>query len=90
MPGGAAVAVPYTLGEILYTGSGTALVAASAPPHLLGRALARWELSSGVGRAAAPAVLTALLASGPGLLWGALAVTTAVGALAMLRLGPTE
>ncbi len=87
MPGVAAVAVLYTLGEILYTGSGTALVAASAPPHLLGRALARWELSSGVGRAA---VLTALLASGPGLLWGALAVTTAVGALAMLRLGPTE
>ncbi|MFD8705974.1 MFS transporter [Kitasatospora sp. NPDC059648] len=88
--GVAAVAVLYTLGEILYTGSGTALVAASAPPHLLGRALARWELSSGVGRAAAPAVLTALLASGPGLLWGALAVTTAVGALAVLRLGPAE
>ncbi|MGA5821739.1 MFS transporter [Kitasatospora sp. NPDC094028] len=88
--GVAAVAVLYTLGEILYTGSGTALVSASAPPHLLGRALARWELSSGVGRAAAPAVLTALLAAGPGLLWGALAVTTAVGALAVLRLGPAE
>ncbi|MFI9366611.1 MFS transporter [Kitasatospora sp. NPDC053057] len=88
--GVAVVAVLYTLGEILYTGSGVALVSASAPPHLLGRALARWELSSGVGRAAAPAVLTALLASGPGLLWGALAVTTAVGALAVLRLGPTE
>ncbi|KJS61557.1 MFS transporter [Streptomyces rubellomurinus] len=88
--GVAAVAVLYTLGEILYTGSGTAMVSASAPPHLLGRALARWELSSGVGRAAAPAVLTALLASGPGLLWGALAVTTAAGALAVLRLGPAE
>ncbi|MFJ9775207.1 MFS transporter [Kitasatospora sp. NPDC101157] len=87
--GVAAVAVLYTLGEILYTGSGTALVTASAPPHLLGRALARWELSSGLGRAAAPAVLTGLLAAGPGLLWGALAVTTAVGALAVLRLGPT-
>ncbi|MFH8385708.1 MFS transporter [Kitasatospora sp. NPDC018058] len=92
-PGAAGIAVVsvlYTLGEILYSGSGTALVTASAPPHLLGRALARWELSSGVGRAAAPAVLTALLAAGPGLLWACLAVTTAVGALAVLRLGPAE
>ncbi|MBO1419611.1 MFS transporter, partial [Streptomyces sp. FH025] len=71
-------------------GSGTALVTASAPPHLLGRALARWELSMGVGRAAAPAVLTALLAAGPGLLWASLAATTALGALAVLRLGPAE
>ncbi|MEV7598140.1 MFS transporter [Kitasatospora sp. NPDC089797] len=86
----AVVSVLYTLGEILYTGSGTALVAASAPPHLLGRAVARWELSMGVGRAASPAALTALLAAGPGLLWGTLAVTTAVGALAVLRLGPAE
>ncbi|MFG2848620.1 MFS transporter [Kitasatospora sp. NPDC048296] len=86
----AAVAVLYTLGEILYTGSGTALVTASAPPHLLGRALARWELSSGVGRAAAPAALTTLLAAGPGLLWVCLAATTAVGALAVLRLAPAE
>ncbi|MER7666986.1 MFS transporter [Kitasatospora sp. NPDC096128] len=84
------VSVLYTLGEILYTGSGTALVTATAPPHLLGRAVARWELSMGVGRAAAPAVLTGLLAAGPGLLWGGLAVTTAVGALAVLRLGRTE
>ncbi|MBV2154950.1 MFS transporter [Kitasatospora sp. SUK 42] len=84
------VSVPYTLGEILYTGSGTALVTASAPPHLLGRALARWELSMGVGRAAAPAVLTALLAAGPGLLWAPLAAATALGALAVLRLGPAE
>ncbi|MFF2122286.1 MFS transporter [Kitasatospora sp. NPDC058184] len=84
----AAVSVLYTLGEILYTGSGTALVASVAPPQLLGRALARWELSSGVGRAAAPAVLTALLAAGPGALWASLAAATALGALAVLRLGP--
>ncbi|MFF7988760.1 MFS transporter [Kitasatospora xanthocidica] len=84
------VSVLYTLGEILYTGSGTALVAAIAPPHLLGRALARWELSMGVGRAAAPAVLTALLAAGPGALWVPLAAATALGALAVLRLGPAR
>ncbi|MFJ2187073.1 MFS transporter [Kitasatospora sp. NPDC087861] len=93
VPGAAGVAVVsvlYTLGEILYTGSGTALVAAVAPPHLLGRALARWEVSSGVGRAAAPAVLTALLAVGPGLLWPVLAGATLLGALAVLRLGPVR
>ncbi|MFE4975151.1 MFS transporter [Kitasatospora sp. NPDC056651] len=93
LPGTAGIAVVsvlYTLGEILYTGSGTALVASVAPPHLLGRALARWEVSSGVGRAAAPAVLTALLAAGPGALWLPLAAATALGALAVLRLGPAR
>jgi len=84
----AAVAVLYTAGEILYAGSGTALVVAAAPPHLLGRALARWELSTGLGRAAAPAALTALLAGGPGLLWGALAGCTAVAAVAVRRYSP--
>ncbi|RKT08939.1 MFS transporter [Streptomyces sp. 1114.5] len=88
--GVAVVSVLYTLGEILYTGSGTALVAAVAPPHLLGRALARWELSMGVGRAAAPAVLTALPAAGPAALWVPLAAATALGALAVLRLGPAR
>ncbi|WP_328953309.1 MFS transporter [Kitasatospora purpeofusca] len=84
----AAVSVLYTFGEILYTGSGTALVAATAPPHLLGRALARWELSMGVGRALAPAALTALLAAGPGVLWPALAATTLLSSVAVARLRP--
>ncbi|MEU1422644.1 MFS transporter [Kitasatospora sp. NPDC005751] len=84
----AAVSVLFTLGEILYSGSGTALVAAVAPPRLLGRALARWELSTGVGRALAPAVLTALLAAGPGVLWPALAAATLFAAGAVTRLAP--
>ncbi|GAA0664879.1 hypothetical protein GCM10010193_15340 [Kitasatospora atroaurantiaca] len=84
----AAVAVLYTAGEVLYAGSGTALVVAAAPPHLLGRALARWELSTGLGRAAAPAALTALLAGGPGLLWWVLAGCTAVAAVAVRRCSP--
>ncbi|MER6401432.1 MFS transporter [Kitasatospora sp. NPDC001603] len=84
----AAVSVLFTLGEILYSGSGTALVAAVAPPRLLGRALARWELSTGVGRALAPAVLTALLAAGPGVLWPALAAATLLAAGAVTRLAP--
>ncbi|MFB8200262.1 MFS transporter [Kitasatospora purpeofusca] len=84
----AAVSVLYTFGEILYSGSGTALVAATAPPHLLGRALARWELSMGVGRALAPAALTALLAVGPGALWPVLAGATLVSSVAVARLRP--
>ncbi|MGW4896171.1 MFS transporter [Kitasatospora sp. NPDC004240] len=84
----AAVAVPYTLGEMLYAGAGTALVVAAAPPHRLGRALARWELSTGIGRAAAPAVLTGLLAVGPGTLWTTLAAVTALAALAVRRHAP--
>jgi hypothetical protein len=84
----ALVAVPYTLGEILYAGSGTALVAAVAPPEALGRALARWQLSTGIGNAAAPAVLTTLLSIGPGVLWGMLAATTLTAAAAVRRWAP--
>ena len=80
----------YTAGEILYTGSGTALVAATAPPHLLGRALARWQLSTGVGQAAAPAVLTALLVVGPATLWSVLAASTLVAAAAVHRWAPVD
>ncbi|MGW3283505.1 MFS transporter [Streptomyces sp. NPDC001002] len=76
----AAVSVLYTAGEILYTGSATALVLATTPARLRGRALARWQLSTGIGRAAAPAALTALLAVGPGVLWSVLAVTTLLAA----------
>ncbi|WP_395292861.1 MFS transporter [Kitasatospora hibisci] len=84
----AAVSVIFTLGEILYSGAGTALVAAAAPPGLLGRALARWELATGLGKTLAPAVLTALLAAGPGVLWLALAGATLLAAAAVARLAP--
>ncbi|WP_232247263.1 MFS transporter [Kitasatospora azatica] len=83
------VAVLYTAGEILYSGAGTALVVAAAPPDRLGHALSRWELSNGLGRAAAPAALTAMLAIGPGLLWGVLAACTALGAATVRRFGPS-
>ncbi|MGF1426537.1 MFS transporter [Kitasatospora sp. LaBMicrA B282] len=79
----AVVAVLYTLGEIGYAGSGTALVVASAPPDRLGRAIARWEFSTGIGRALAPTVLTALLGAGTGVLWGVLAAATLLGAAAV-------
>ncbi|MGW4378338.1 MFS transporter [Kitasatospora sp. NPDC004531] len=72
----ALVSVPCTLGEILYAGSATALVTALAPAPLLGRALARLQLSTGLGLALSPAVITALAAVGQPLLWGTLATAT--------------
>ncbi|WP_433288771.1 MFS transporter [Micromonospora sp. CA-244673] len=77
---------PYTLGEILYTGSGVPLVIESAPPHLMGRALARWQLSYGLARAADSIIITGLLSLGAAALWLPLAAATLLGA-ATLRLG---
>ena len=86
----AAVSLVYTAGEILYAGSGTALVIAASPGPLLGRALARWQFSTGLGQAVAPAVLTALLAAGPAALWGGLAGATTLAAVAVHRWAPAE
>lgn len=80
----ALISVPCTLGEIVYAGSATALVAAIAPPGRLGRELARFQLSSGFGLAVSPAVITALAAVSPALLWGGLAAAT-LGASAAVR-----
>jgi MFS family permease len=80
-----AVSVVCTLGEIVYAGSATPLVAAIAPPDRLGRALARFQLSTGFGLAVSPAVITALGATGPALLWGTLAITTFASAAAVAR-----
>jgi hypothetical protein len=76
----ALVAVPYTMGEILYTGSAEPLVIALAPAHLLGRSLARWQLSYGLARAVDPMIITALLTVGAAALWVPLAVATLAGA----------
>ncbi|MET7806062.1 MFS transporter [Micromonospora chersina] len=78
--------VPYTLGEILYTGSSVPLVIESAPPHLMGRALARWQLSYGLARAVDPIIITGLLSLGAAALWLPLAAATLLGAAAV-RLG---
>lgn len=83
-PAVAAVSVVCTLGEIIYAGSATTLVTALAPAHLLGHALARFQLSTGFGLAASPAAITALASHGPAALWGSLATATllAAGAVA--------
>jgi MFS family permease len=83
-PAVAMVSVVCTLGEIIYAGSATALVTALAPAHVLGRALARFQLSTGFGLAVSPAVITALASHGPATLWGSLTAATllATGAVA--------
>ncbi|HTJ35470.1 MAG TPA: MFS transporter [Dactylosporangium sp.] len=88
--GVAVVAVLYTVGEILYAGSGTALVAATARPAGLGRALAAWQASTGVANAVAPALLLALLGAGGAPLWITLVGGTLAGALLIARFGPVD
>lgn len=75
-PAVAAVSVACTIGEIMYAGSATALVTALAPAHVMGRAVARFQISTGLGLAVSPAVITTLAAHGPAALWGSLAATT--------------
>ncbi|GGV29134.1 MFS transporter [Streptomyces spectabilis] len=84
-PAVAVVSVVCTLGEIIYAGSATALVTHLAPPHALGRALARFELSTGFGLAVSPMALTALAPHGPTALWGSLTAVTLVSASAVAK-----
>ena len=86
----ALVSVLYNLGEILYTGVGTALVIDAAPPHLRGRTLARWQLSLGLGRALAPLTITAALSVTAAALWLPLAAATVLGANAIIAFAPTD
>ncbi|MFJ7217976.1 MFS transporter [Amycolatopsis sp. NPDC098790] len=84
-PAVAVVSVLCTFGEIIYAGSATALVTALAPAHVVGRALARFQLSTGFGLAVSPAVITALASRGPAVLWGSLAAATLVSASAVAK-----
>ncbi|MET7656923.1 MFS transporter [Streptomyces sp. NPDC005486] len=79
----AVVSVVCTLGEIIYAGSATALVTVLAPARVLGRTLARFQLSTGFGLAVSPAVITALAPHGPAALWGGLAGATLLSATAV-------
>ncbi|NIH80400.1 MFS transporter [Amycolatopsis viridis] len=87
-PAIAAVSVVCTLGEIIYAGSATALVTAMAPARVLGRALSRFQLSTGFGLAVSPAVITGLASRGQFALWGSLAAATLLSASAVRRTGP--
>ena len=82
-PAVATVSVVCTIGEIIYAGSATALVTALAPAHALGRALARFQLSTGFGLAVSPAVIATLASHSPAALWGSLATATLLSASAV-------
>ncbi|MGW7440012.1 MFS transporter [Streptomyces sp. NPDC054849] len=82
-PAVAAVSVVCTLGEIVYAGSATALATVLAPAHAMGRALARFELSTGFGLAVSPVVITALAPHGSAALWGSLAGATLLSSAAV-------
>ncbi|GAA3043166.1 MFS transporter [Streptomyces glomeratus] len=84
-PAVTAVSVVCTLGEIIYAGSATALVTALAPAHVLGRVLARFQLSTGFGLAVSPAVITTLAPHGSAALWGGLAAATLLSASVVAR-----
>jgi MFS family permease len=84
------VSVLSTLGELIYAGSSTALVAATAPEHVLGRALARFQLSTGFSLAIAPAIITALAARSPAALWVSLTAATLLAAAAVARPSAAE
>ena len=90
IPAIVAVSVLSTLGELIYAGSSTALVAATAPEHVLGRALARFQLSTGFSLAIAPAIITALAARGPAALWVPLTAATLLASAAVARPSAAE
>jgi dipeptide/tripeptide permease len=86
-PAIAAVSVVCTLGEIVYAGTAAALVTTLVPTRLLGRAISRFELSTGIGLAVSPAAMTALAPFGPVALWGSLAGATLLSAGAVAGAG---
>jgi hypothetical protein len=54
-------------------------------PYALGRALARFQPSTGFGLAVSPAIIAALAAHGPTALWATLAAATLLSAAAVTR-----
>ncbi len=78
----------YTAAELLHGTTSSGLSASAAPETLRGRHLAFYQFSWAIPTAVAPAVLTALLAASPTLMWLLLAAGTAGSALSLVRLEP--
>ena len=89
-PAVAAVSVLCTFGEIMYAGSVGPLLMAITPAPVLGRTLGRFQLSTGVGLAVSPTIITVLAAHGSAALWLSLTVVTLVAAWAVRRLSEGE
>ncbi len=73
----------YTLAVLVMAPLKNALVADAAPDALRGRYVAFYHLSWSVASAAAPALLTGLLAAGPVWLWLTLAIVAGVAVVAL-------
>lgn len=84
----AATAAVWTLGEILTSSMGPAIVASLAPPHLRGRYSGLFGLASSAGLLVAPLGGTMLLARSTAALWLTCAGVCYAAALGQLALGP--
>jgi hypothetical protein len=84
-PAVAAVSVLCTIGEIMYAGSVGPLLMAITPPPVLGRALGRFQLSTGLGLAVSPGIITVLAARGSAALWLSLTAGTLLAAWSVQR-----
>lgn len=89
-PAVAGVSVLCTVGEIMYAGSMSPLLMSITPPPALNRALARFQLSTGVGLAVSPTIITLLAAHGSAALWLTLTAGTLVAAWSVRNLSDHE
>lgn len=83
-----AIAVLYTVGELVHSGPAQSLSVQAAPDHLRGRYLSVYQLSWSLCRTIAPLLLGLLLEAGPWQLWTVLALIVLTGATALLRAEP--
>ncbi|MER5567214.1 MFS transporter [Streptomyces goshikiensis] len=83
-----AVAVLYTVGELVHSGPAQSLSVQAAPDHLRGRYLSVYQLSWSLCRTIAPLLLGLLLEAGSWQLWAVLALMVLTGATALLRAEP--
>ncbi|MCX5206358.1 MFS transporter [Streptomyces sp. NBC_00237] len=79
-----AVAVLYTVGELVHSGPSQSLSIQAAPDHLRGRYLSTYQLSWSVCRTIAPLLLGFLLDAGQWHLWTVLAFLVLTGAALLL------
>lgn len=83
-----AVAVLYTVGELVHSGPAQSLSVQAAPDRLRGRYLSVYQLSWSLCRTIAPLLLGFLLEAGRWQLWTVLAFVVLSGAAVLLRAEP--
>ncbi|MER8096381.1 MFS transporter [Streptomyces goshikiensis] len=83
-----AVAVLYTVGELVHSAPAQSLSVQAAPDRLRGRYLSVYQLSWSLCRTIAPLLLGLLLEAGAWQLWAVLALMVLTGATALLRAEP--